>query len=68
MTDEIPADVRVPGAEPVFRHLDDPDVPWQHVKAIRNADGSESSIWEKWLAFSPIRSTCRCTRSGIPAW
>ncbi len=53
MTDEIPADVRVPGAEPVFRHLDDPDVPWQRVKAIRNADGSESSIWEKWLAFSP---------------
>ena len=40
-------------AEPVFRHLDDADVPWQRVKAQRNADGSESSVWEKWLAFSP---------------
>lgn len=53
MAEEGPADVRVPGLEPVFRHLDDPDVPWQRVKAIRNADGTESSIWEKWLAFSP---------------
>jgi hypothetical protein len=41
------------GGEPVFRHLDDPDVPWQRVKAQRNADGTESSVWEKWLAFSP---------------
>ena len=39
--------------EPVFRHLDDADVPWQQVKRQRNADGSESSVWEKWLAFSP---------------
>jgi hypothetical protein len=39
--------------EPVFRHLDDADVPWQAVKAQRNADGSESFVWEKWLAFSP---------------
>jgi hypothetical protein len=43
----------VPRAEPVFRHLDDADVPWQQVKVIRNADGSTSSVWEKWLAFSP---------------
>jgi hypothetical protein len=43
---------RVPGAEPTFRHLDDPEVPWQAVKAQRNADGSESFVWEKWLAFS----------------
>ena len=42
-----------PGKEPVFRHLDDADVPWQQVKRQRNADGSESSVWEKWLAFSP---------------
>ncbi len=42
-----------PTPEPVFRHLDDPDVPWQEVKRIRNADGSTSSVWEKWLAFSP---------------
>jgi hypothetical protein len=38
--------------EPTFRHLDDADVPWQQVKRQRNADGSESSVWEKWLAFS----------------
>lgn len=43
----------VPGAEPVFRHLDDPDVPWQQVRRQRNADGSESSVWEKWLSFRP---------------
>jgi hypothetical protein len=41
------------GAEPVFRHLDDPDLPWQAVKAQRNADGSVACVWEKWLAFSP---------------
>jgi hypothetical protein len=40
------------GAEPVFRHLDDPDVPWQAVKAQLNADGSVAHVWEKWLAFS----------------
>jgi hypothetical protein len=38
--------------EPVFRHLDDGDVPWQQVKSQRNADGSVSSVCEKWLAFS----------------
>jgi hypothetical protein len=37
----------------VFRHLDDPDVPWQEVKAIRRADGTTASVWEKWLSFSP---------------
>ncbi len=36
--------------EPTFRHLDDPEVTWQQVKRQRNADGSESSVWEKWLA------------------
>lgn len=41
------------GRRPVFRHLDDPDVPWQKVRAQRNADGSESFVHEKWLAFSP---------------
>jgi hypothetical protein len=45
--------VRVPGLEPTFRHTDDADVTWQQVKAVRNADGSVSSVWEKWLAFSP---------------
>jgi hypothetical protein len=46
-------DVKVEGAEPTFRHLDDPDMTWQQVKAVRTADGSTSSVWEKWLAFSP---------------
>ena len=41
------------GPAATFRHLDDPDVPWQQVKSIRNADGTTSSVWEKWLAFSP---------------
>ena len=49
---DIP-DPRIPGKEPTFRHLDDADVPWQQVKRQQNADGSESSVWEKWLAFSP---------------
>lgn len=46
------SDPRVPGRHPVFRHLDDPDVPWQQVKAQRNADGTTSAVWEKWLSFS----------------
>jgi hypothetical protein len=47
------AGVTVPGPEPTFRHTDDPDLPWQRVKSVRNADGSVSSVWEKWMAFSP---------------
>jgi hypothetical protein len=47
-----PPEARDPGKVPVFRHLDDHDVPWQQVKRQRNADGTESSVWEKWLAFS----------------
>jgi hypothetical protein len=38
--------------EPTFRHLDDLDVPWQQVRAVRLADGTVASVWEKWLAFS----------------
>jgi hypothetical protein len=45
-------DPREPTKAPTFRHLDDPDVTWQQCKRQRNADGSESSVWEKWLAFS----------------
>jgi hypothetical protein len=48
-----PASPKVEGREPIFRHLDDPDMTWQQVKRQRNADGTESSVWEKWLAFSP---------------
>ncbi len=42
----------MPGRAPIFRHLDDADVPWQAVKSQRNADGTTASVWEKWLAFS----------------
>lgn len=42
-----------PAPQPTFRHLDDADVPWQFVKAQRNADGSTAYVREKWLAFSP---------------
>jgi hypothetical protein len=44
---------RIAGKEPIFRSLDDPDMNWQQVKRQRNADGSESCVWEKWFAFSP---------------
>jgi hypothetical protein len=39
--------------QPIFRHLDDPDITWQQCRRQRNADGTEASVWEKWLAFSP---------------
>lgn len=48
-----PTSPKVEGREPIFRHLDDPDMAWQQVKRQRNADGSESSVWEKWFSFSP---------------
>jgi len=51
--DEPLANPRVEGLEPTFRHLDDPDMTWQQCRRQRNADGTESSVWEKWLAFSP---------------
>src|SRR6476661_6616905 len=47
-----PPDPRVPGAEPLVRHLDDEDLPFQAVKRQRNADGTTSAVWEKWIAFS----------------
>jgi hypothetical protein len=47
------SDLNLVAKEPVFRHLDDPDVPWQRVKAIRRSDGTTASVWEKWLSFSP---------------
>ena len=53
MNDDTGASVKVPGLEPTFRHVDDVEVTWQQVKAVRNADGSVSSVWEKWLAFCP---------------
>lgn len=45
---------RVPGLGPVFSTMadDDPDCPYIKVRSQRNADGSESHVWEKWVAFS----------------
>ena len=50
---DAPENPMIEGREPIFRHLDDADVPWQAVKSQRNADGSTAHVWEKWLAFSP---------------
>lgn len=47
-----PPDPKVPGLEATFRHLDDDDVPWQQVKAQRNADGTVAYVREKWLSLS----------------
>ncbi len=44
--------LRVPGAVPTFHHVESGEVPWVEVKRQRNADGSTSSVWEQWLAFS----------------
>ena len=41
----------LPSGGPTIRRLEDPGVPWQRVKAQLNADGTESSVWEKWFAF-----------------
>ena len=49
---EAPPSPKVEGLEPIIRRFDDPDVPWQPVRAQRNADGSESYVREKWFAFS----------------
>ena len=44
---------RIPDSVPKFTHLEDKDdVPWIPVRSQRNADGSESHVWEKWVAFS----------------
>jgi len=52
MPESSPASPRRDGLEPVFRQLDDADVPWQPIKSQRNADGSIAHVWEKWLAVS----------------
>jgi hypothetical protein len=54
-TDIDPTTVALPieGVTPIFRHMDDADVPWQLCRAQRNADGSESFVREKWFSFSP---------------
>jgi hypothetical protein len=49
---EPPASPKIDGMGPIIRRFDDPDVPFQAVRAQRNADGSESYVREKWFAFS----------------
>ena len=51
--DPTTVELPVEGVEPIFRHMDDADMPWQLCRAQRNADGSESFVREKWFAFSP---------------
>ena len=43
---------RISGLEPTFTNIDDGDIPFIAVRSQRNADGSESHVWEKWVAFS----------------
>ncbi len=44
---------RVDGLEHTIIHPGgDNDVPWIAVRSQRNPDGSESSVWERWVAFS----------------
>ena len=45
---------RIEGLEPVFTNVADTDdgIPFIPVRSQRNADGSESHVWEKWVAFS----------------
>ena len=52
--DVDPTTVELPieGVEPIFRHMDDADMPWQLCRHQRNADGSESYVREKWFSFS----------------
>ena len=44
---------RIDGLTQTIIHPDGPnDVPWIAVRSQRNADGSESHVWERWVAFS----------------
>ena len=51
--DPTTVELPIEGVEPIFRHMDDDDMPWQLCRAQRNADGTESYVREKWFAFSP---------------
>ena len=46
--------VKIPGVGPTFRHVDDADMSLAAGQGCpERADGTTSSVWEKWLAFSP---------------
>lgn len=47
-----PDSPRVPGRAPTFTSRHDDDPPWFAVRSQRNADGTESHVWEQWVAFS----------------
>jgi len=50
MTETSP---RIDCLAPTIVHPGGPnDVPWIAVRSQRNADGSESHVWERWVAFS----------------
>lgn len=53
MAEPMTSNPKIEGKQPIFRHLDDPDMGFVEVRAQRNADGTESHVREKWLAFSP---------------
>ena len=47
------ANPRDPKAFPKFTDIEENEsVPWIPVRSQTNADGSESHVWEKWVAFS----------------
>ncbi len=51
--DPSPPNGRLPGMEPKFTsQIEEDEIPWIPVRSQRNADGSESHVWEKWVAFS----------------
>jgi hypothetical protein len=47
-----PENPRIPGLTARFNHLGAADPPWIAVRSQTNADGSESHVWERWIAFS----------------
>ena len=47
-----PPSPRIPGLEARVTHVDGDEEPWIAVRSQRNADGSKSHVWEKWVAFS----------------
>ena len=60
MSDETniaPPSPKVAGREPVFRHLDDADMPWQPVRAQRNRDGIEAQLKKIVPLLWPIDNT-----------
>ena len=65
---EVP-DVKVEGLEPTFRHLDDPDLGCQQVKAVRNADGIDLvGVGEVAGLLARPASTSRSTPAGTRGW